>query len=134
MCPKSGVKFLGSCGKNRDLGKNRPRNHTLTSNLYKNKGLLTVVCSFHMIQEQTRKPHPNPKLLEKLWIVDGGPFFLHDPISFYVCIACVFINFIIFFYTDLSFSSEHYNNTSHCQVSTGMAGEKGGRCSDKGGP
>ena len=56
-----------------------------------------MVCSFHMIQEQTRKPHPNPKLLEKLWIVDGGPFFPHDPVSFYVCIACVFINFIIFF-------------------------------------
>ena len=29
--------------------------------------------------EQTRKPHPNPKPLEKLRIVDGGPFFPHDP-------------------------------------------------------
>ena len=32
-----------------------------------------------MWKERTRKPHPNPKPLEKLRIVDGGPFFLHDP-------------------------------------------------------
>ena len=32
-----------------------------------------------MWKERTRKPHPNPKPLEKLRIVDGGPFFPHDP-------------------------------------------------------
>ena len=34
-----------------------------------------------MWKERTRKPHPNPKPLEKLRIVDGGPFFPHDPLS-----------------------------------------------------
>ena len=32
-----------------------------------------------MRKERTRKPHPNPKPLEQLRIVDGGPFFPHDP-------------------------------------------------------
>ena len=34
-----------------------------------------------MWKEQTRKPHSKPKLLEKLRIVDGGPFFPHDPVN-----------------------------------------------------
>ena len=35
-----------------------------------------------MWKEQTGKPHPNHKPLEKLRIVDGGPFFSHDPLAF----------------------------------------------------
>ena len=32
-----------------------------------------------MWKKRTRKQHPNPKPLEKLKIVDSGPFFPHDP-------------------------------------------------------
>ena len=32
-----------------------------------------------MQKERTRKPHPNPKPLEKLRIVDGGLLFPHGP-------------------------------------------------------
>ena len=34
-----------------------------------------------MWKERTRKPYPNPKPLEKLRIVDSGPFFPHDPVN-----------------------------------------------------